>query len=51
MRLTCGDGMQLGIVDGEVSLQLLHIELEVVSLGELAELFNEEHGVVLLTCH
>lgn len=43
--------VQLGVVDCEVSLQLLHIELEVVTLRELTELLNEEHGIVLLGSH
>ena len=43
--------VQLGVVDCEVSLQLLHIELEVVTLRELTELLNEEHGIVLLSSH
>jgi len=38
------------VVDREIGLQFLHIELEVVALGELTKLFDEKHCVILLSC-
>lgn len=49
--LSCRDRVQLCVVDCEVSLELLHVELEVVALRELAELLNEKHRVILLARH
>ena len=38
------------VVDWKIGLQFLHIELEVVALGELTKLFDEKHCVILLSC-